>query len=305
MNYLDYINQPILKAFFGNKMPTLGPNATEKDVKKFQDWAVDNGYMQQSDLVGKGYGSYGPLTTKAYRQAVADQKNKKSTSPITSRPKTQSVEPGVYYVNYPDYDVTVNESTGNTAKLGHAGVLTVDENGQQHYYEYGRYNTGIGYDKKGNWRERDIPTEYGTDMDSISEYLLSINPKANGTTRLTRVPDADVAATQQYIMDDANNPNRKSYSWGRFWDPKTCGSEASAAIQAGYKEGVPVLERAVRNINGIVQEQNPVRMMLNGIGQLFGQGIRLGPGAIDATPQEFEDNWRNKGYKTYKYNGNN
>ena len=49
-------------------------------------------------------------------------------------------------------------------------------------------------------------------MDSISEYLLSINPKANGTTRLTRIPDADVAATQQYIMDDANNPNRKSYS---------------------------------------------------------------------------------------------
>jgi hypothetical protein len=37
MNYLDYINQPILKAFFGNKMPTLGPNASTRDVKKFQD----------------------------------------------------------------------------------------------------------------------------------------------------------------------------------------------------------------------------------------------------------------------------
>ena len=105
--------------------------------------------MQQSDLVGKGYGSYGPLTTQAYRQAVADQKNGKTTL-VASRPETRPVESGVYYVNYPDYDVTVNESNGNTAKLGHAGVLTVDENGEQHYYEYGRYNTGIGYDKKGN-----------------------------------------------------------------------------------------------------------------------------------------------------------
>jgi hypothetical protein len=37
MNYLDYINQPILKAFFGNKMPTLDKNASTRDVKRFQD----------------------------------------------------------------------------------------------------------------------------------------------------------------------------------------------------------------------------------------------------------------------------
>lgn len=74
MNYLDYINQPILKAFFGNKMPTLGPNASEKDVKKFQDWAVDNGYMTQ-EQVNTGYGKYGPRTTAAYQKAVADQRS--------------------------------------------------------------------------------------------------------------------------------------------------------------------------------------------------------------------------------------
>lgn len=34
MNYLDYINnQPIMKAFFGNKMPEIDPNDTES-VKK-------------------------------------------------------------------------------------------------------------------------------------------------------------------------------------------------------------------------------------------------------------------------------
>ena len=34
MNYLDYINkQPVMKAFFGNKMPKIDPNDKES-VKK-------------------------------------------------------------------------------------------------------------------------------------------------------------------------------------------------------------------------------------------------------------------------------
>lgn len=304
MNYLDYINNPpIIKAFFGDKMPRVNPE-NERSVKKFQDWAVENGYMKQEDLVGKGYGTFGPRTTEAYRKASANSKKPSSTQ-TAPRPQTTPVESGVYYVNYPDYDVTINESTGNTAKLGHAGVLTVDENGQKKYYEYGRYGSGIGVDKKGNWRSHTVPSAYGTDMDSVSEYLLSVNPKAS-KARLTRVPDADVKATTEFILNDANDPNRKAYSWGKFWDPKTCGSEAHAAVQAGYKEGVRPLERATRNVAGFAQEYlNPFKIAQNVVGKLSGEGKRLGPGTLDATPQEFEDNWTNRGYKTYKYDKNN
>lgn len=69
MNYLDYINkQPVMKAFFGNKMPKIDPNDKES-VKKWQDWAVRNGHMTQ-EQVNTGYGVYGPKTKAAYNKLI-------------------------------------------------------------------------------------------------------------------------------------------------------------------------------------------------------------------------------------------
>lgn len=83
MNYLDYMNnQPVMKAFFGNKMPELNPN--DKDsVKKWQDWAVRNGYMTQAQ-VDTGYGTYGRQTKAAY--AAAQQSGKSTSSSSAPSP---------------------------------------------------------------------------------------------------------------------------------------------------------------------------------------------------------------------------
>lgn len=52
-------------------------------------------------------------------------------------------------------------------------------------------------------------------MESVSEYLLS-QQNAHGQkaskARFTHVPDVDVVAVEQYVLDDANNPNRKDYT---------------------------------------------------------------------------------------------
>lgn len=79
INYLDYMNNPpIMKAFFGNKMPEIDPNDTES-IKRWQDWAVQNGHMTQ-EQVDTGYGIYGPRTKAAYNKAFSTNSKEKSSS---------------------------------------------------------------------------------------------------------------------------------------------------------------------------------------------------------------------------------
>ena len=221
------------------------------------------------------------------------------------------IKPGAYYVNYPDYNVSINDEKDLSAPLGHAGVYIVDNDGNHKYYEYGRYKGGIGAVNedsfKGNWTQRNIPNAYRTDMESISEYLLSqqnAHGQKTSKARFTYVPDVDVAAVEQYVLNDANNPNRKDYTWSSLFNSKSCGSEACAAIEQGYK-AEPSLKKTTKNIkSSIVQtlfKNSPASSIIN---LLSGKGISI-PSPIDSTPQEFEENWTSRGYKTYTYDQNN
>ena len=71
------------------------------------------------------------------------------------------------YVNFPDHSVALDNSSGNIQvgglhlPLGHAGVVTIDEDGHTKYYEYGRYKySGFGAEAnegRGNYRNISIP----------------------------------------------------------------------------------------------------------------------------------------------------
>lgn len=81
---------------------------------------------------------------------IGDTYNLSKKSGLFNRPQedSQSIKPGAYYVNYPDYDVQTGLFDGKQ-RLGHSGVLLVDDNGGTSYYEYGRYDSGIGHLKPG------------------------------------------------------------------------------------------------------------------------------------------------------------
>ena len=75
---------------------------------------------------------------------------------LLAKDDPESLKTGAYYVNFPSYDVQINND-GDRAKLGHAGVLVVNEDGSKRLYEYGRYNgrvlgTRLGRDEDGNNR---------------------------------------------------------------------------------------------------------------------------------------------------------
>lgn len=76
-----------------------------------------------------------PMT---YEQMVA-----KGVQEEQEKRGSESLQPGAYYVNYSDYDVSTGIGDGKQ-RLGHSGVLLVDNKGKLSYYEYGRYTGGIG-----------------------------------------------------------------------------------------------------------------------------------------------------------------
>lgn len=324
MNYLDYINQPILKAFFGNKMPTLGPNASEKDVKKFQDWAVDNGYMQQSDLVGKGYGSYGPLTTAAYKKAIADQKG---SSAKTKQPEL--VQPGVYYLSHPGHKINLKgQVTKNDlyAPLGHGGVVIVGNDGSVTQYDYGRYTgsdvIGTHYEKNdGNWKS----TKKGTldlsssTYDQLLQNVADTGAHGSSNVRLTFAHNADPEKVREAIMNDANAIDRDVYGVGfvakakrdqlkdsdegllhRIREFGTTKGYAQSAYDT-IQEGVPFWNKAFGTITRIAAPifSAGTAPVVNAISELTSRD-RDGAGAwIGFSPRGAERKLQRQGYKTY------
>lgn len=143
----------------------------------------------------------------------------------------EKLNPGVYYVNYPNYNVGEGISP-IPINVGHAGMLIVNDNGTHDYYEYGNYTQDVlGTTKpdniQGNYRSKQIE---GSDLNSISENLLNIQgPEANGKVSLSYIEGADPQKAAEYYIQDANNPNRKNYQLC-FPGLKNCGSQATAAI---------------------------------------------------------------------------
>lgn len=222
---------------------------------------------------------------------------------------------GAYYVNYPEYNVLSSESSadggsGGRAKLGHAGVLLVDNNGGTRYYEYGRYNnTNVGEQVKesdgtsgGNWRKVTVPDN--ATMSQMSQHLLSKQGgHAGNTVRLTHVP-VDYDKVLSYITQDANNKNRDEYQVCGYND-KNCGSQASAAIQAG----TPWYADAIRGlVSGIHRASKMITGPISGIaeGAITTRGKNntdfVGPLAAFSgrdTPQDYEDLYITR--STYNY----
>lgn len=214
------------------------------------------------------------------------------------------IKSGAYYVNFPDYDVALTNSGEVRAPLGHAGVLVVGDDGSRKYYEYGRYtngNVGVQLDKdennnhRGNWRSSSVQ---GNTLDAISENLLHLQGSHSGNTvRLTHI-GADPKKVTQYILDDANNKDRDSYSVCGYND-KSCGSMASEAIEAG----TPFYTNALHGLIGALSQiSNPI------IGKsIFGKtGVTTGGilGLISgkSTPQDYENQYRFNGTYTYSRN---
>lgn len=216
-----------------------------------------------------------------------------------------NVKPGAYYVNYADQNITTGIGDGKQ-RLGHAGVLLVDDSGKKSYYEYGRYPGGIGAvlpQKAGNWQTRNVS---GNTLDEVSESLLSGVDASN--IRLTHVP-ADISKIRKYIMSEANNPNRDHYnipgvSGSCNLNDKSCGSEASDAISKGWSASP--IGKAIRWLGGtaahIFESSNPGAIVRDAVNGLFrgGEGATMF-GPLNYTSQEYEDKWNNRGYSTHTY----
>ena len=89
MKYFEFYNttSPVILAQKGRKMPELNANDTNS-VKRWQDWAVQNGYMTQ-EQVDTGYGIYGPRTKAAFAKAI-------QSNPQESSQKLPSFEQYMY-----------------------------------------------------------------------------------------------------------------------------------------------------------------------------------------------------------------
>lgn len=130
-------------------------------------------------------------------------------------------------------------------------------------------------------------------MESLSKYLISTqNEHGPKTTkaRLTHVPDVDTEVIERWILEDANNPNRKAYDYVNVFNSKTCGSVADCAIQQGYQAQMPKNKRIKKDIFSAIRQGLMNTGLLGTATKLFkGQGLAF-PNPIDTTPQEFEDN---------------
>ena len=214
--YLDYFktNTPILKAKRGELL-TIDPNNIDS-IKAFQDEAVRLGLMKQEDLIGRGYGSYGPKTKAAYTHY---QNGTTPTAPA------DTIKPGAYYLSYPGHMIQTKGQGINLGKqpLGHAGVVIVGDDGSVTQYDYGRYGTSnvIGTRNernRGNWTETNrgrvtIGGDYSTLLNTVYD---NAGEDASENVRLTYVHDADPQKVIDYINNDANSVDRAIYGIGPF-----------------------------------------------------------------------------------------
>lgn len=160
----------------------------------------------------------------------------------------KGIQPGVYYVNFPTHMIGMKGGSNDTSSegawnaslgkvklpLGHAGVMTVDADGNTQYYEYGRYSDGMGAVKStvdGNWRRKTVPNAVigkngKIDHSATADAMAKTFGKK---VELTFVDNADPSKTLAAINADANDRKRGSYNL----ITKTCGSEACSVIDAG------------------------------------------------------------------------
>lgn len=158
------------------------------------------------------------------------------------------IQPGVYYVNFPTHKIGMKGGSNDTSSegawnsslgrvklpLGHAGVMTVDANGNTQYYEYGRYSGGLGAVKSmtdGNWRRKTVPDAViGKNGEIDHTATADAMARTFGKkVELTFVDNANPNKTLKAIQKDYNNARRSSYNLAT----KTCGSEACDVINAG------------------------------------------------------------------------
>ena len=144
------------------------------------------------------------------------------------------------YVNFPNHSVALDNSSGNIQvgglhlPLGHAGVVTIDEDGHTKYYEYGRYKySGFGAEAnegRGNYRNIRIPDMKAdeSEEDYFNRLAQTFPNESSVEGYFVDVDDLD--AVTNYIINDANNPDRSPYS---VLTNKTCGGVARQAIDAG------------------------------------------------------------------------
>ena len=221
------------------------------------------------------------------------------TRPI---PKGQKgLKGGVYYVNFPQHSIALKDGSADTSSdntwdatarhvklpLGHAGVMTVDGNGNTQYYEYGRYSNGnlIGARKSykdGNWRRQLVPNATFVNEELDHEALANALSKQFGEkVELTFVDNADPSKTLSAINADANSRKRKSYNLAT----KTCGSAACSVIDAGQSGWEQFGDGVKRALNAV----NPFNFKTSSFRAAFG-GL---------TPSAKQEGLQAAGYKTY------
>ena len=224
------------------------------------------------------------------------------------------IQPGVYYVNFPDQQIyvknQVNRGKGFFGKLangvvdlfdgreddgrwglGHAGVMTVDANGGTQYYEYGRYGTkdgklvgkNVGTSTYGNWRRKSVPNAVITNGEIDHEATAKRMSAAFGAqpVELTFVDNADPKKTLAAINADASDKHRDKYNLLN----KTCGSEACSVIdagQSGWEQFMDGVKRAGNAVNPFNFRTSPFRAVFGGF-----------------TPSAKREGLEAAGYRTY------
>lgn len=152
MNYLNiYGNSPIIKALLGRKMPELNSNDPES-VKRWQDWAVKNGYMTQ-EQVDTGYGVYGSRTKEAY--VKAQQKLNSTLTKLSKNEASQMYQNGpgvgssawtaIHHVLTPEWgDASVTPGIKKQAVAIIANKGLSDDWQKIGYGTYNQYNGQFG-----------------------------------------------------------------------------------------------------------------------------------------------------------------
>lgn len=150
----------------------------------------------------------------------------------------------IIYYTIPDYytsmagsklGMTLAKRIGSQGRIrvGHAGLLVEDENGDVYRYDYGRFPTCYGSAKlpqlQGNWVKEYVGNFRGKSMEELTnvvgEKILNRFHRSGRTVHFYTM-EGDGKAAVDYIEKDANDPNRYHYVW--YLDHTCCGRARSA-----------------------------------------------------------------------------
>lgn len=217
----------------------------------------------QQDLKDLGYytksvdNQMGPGTRNAIQQAQADgYKIDMNNFTISGKKRLQrktSNNGKIIYLHYPDFvsdkgssQIFESKTAENIAskvtknlKVGHTALILLDNKNNATYYEYGRYDSGsiIGHKKegKGNWRKIKLPSiKNGENIDNYLQRINNFLPERNESRMQYIVSNnANIDKATQYITDEANNENRKSYGLNN-----TCATQANEVLRHSSNYGL-------------------------------------------------------------------